>query len=715
MAKILVTAALPYANGPLHLGHLASTYLPSDIFSRYHRLKGNDIVFVCASDEHGTPIQINAEKAGVKPEEFVKKFHAEHSKDFDAMGVSFDMFYHTHSPENQKMSDYFFECANKAGAIFKKKVLLTYCENCKRYLPDRYVKGECPACGASDQYGDVCEACGKTHAGGELKNPKCAICGKTPIKKENEHYFFKLALYEKRLKEYLESNKNLQKSVKNYVSGWLKDGLKDWDITRNGPYFGFKIPGEEDKYYYVWLDAPIGYVSSTVKWAEGANRKWEDFWKSKDSRIVHFIGKDIIYFHYLFWPALLMAAGLNLPSAIPTRGYLTVDSEKMSKSRGTFILLKDYLARFSPDYLRYYLTTSTPNSTVDVNFSWSAFQSKCNSDLSDAFGNFVHRTLTFISARYEGVVPKPSALDERDIEFQKKMDSLPENVAKHMDAIELKRALEEIMAFTHECNKYFNEACPWKTIQEKKEKCDTTLYLCARAIGVLSVVLEPFIPDTAKTLQGFFGSKGASWDDAASLVSAGQKISEPTPLFKKIEDGEILEKGDSVKKDTVEPKTEDKGDPFVRMALRTGKIISAVEHPNADKLYVLGVDFGGEKRAIVAGIKGVYKIEELLDKKAVFLTNIKPTKIRGIESQGMVLVADDGKQLSLLFSDAEPGDVVLAEGVSQNPVDVFLFEDFQKNTMATTKDNGVVVLGGALVCAGKKVYVENVSCGAKIR
>ncbi len=715
MAKILVTAALPYANGPLHLGHLASTYLPSDIFSRYHRLKGNDIVFVCASDEHGTPIQINAEKAGVKPEEFVKKFHKEHSENFDAMGVSFDMFYSTHSPENQKMSDHFFECANKAGAIFRKKVLLTYCENCKRYLPDRYVKGECPACGASDQYGDVCEACGKTHAGNELKNPKCAICGKTPVKKEDEHYFFKLSLYEKRLKEYLESNKNLQKEVKNYVSGWLKEGLKDWDITRNGPYFGFKIPGEEDKYYYVWLDAPIGYVSSTVKWAEGANRNWEDFWKSKDSKIVHFIGKDIIYFHYLFWPALLMAAGFELPAAIPTRGYLTVESEKMSKSRGTFILLKDYLARFKPDYLRYYLTTSTPNSTVDVNFSWNEFQSKCNSDLSDAFGNFVHRTLTFISARYGGVVPKPSALDDKDIEFQKKIDSLPENTAKHMDNVELKRALEEVMAFTHECNKYFNEACPWKTIEEKKEKCDTTLYLCARAIGALSVVLEPFIPYTAKTLQGFMGIKGALWDDAVSLVSAGQKIQEPKPLFRKIEDSEISGKGDSIKKDIVEPKTEDEGDPFTRMALRTGKIISAVEHPNADKLYVLGVDFGGEKRAIVAGIKGAYKIEELLDKKAVFLTNIKPTKIRGIESQGMVLVADDGKQLSLLFSDAEPGEVVSAEDVVQNPTEVFLFEDFQKNTMAVTKDKSVNVLGASLMCAGKKVYVENVSEGAKIR
>jgi len=694
--RILVTSALPYANGSLHIGHLASTYLPADIFVRYHRLKKNNVVYVCATDEHGTPIEINAKKANLKPEEFVKRYRKEHAKDFKDMGISFDIFHHTHSEENRKMACEFFKRAQKKGSIYTKKVELMYCPKCARYLPDRFLKGTCPKCGAEDQYGDSCEKCGATYQTSDLLNAYCAVCHAKPEKRTQEHYFFRLTQYEIQLKKWLTTNKHIQKDVKNYVLNWIKEGLRDWDITRTGPYFGFLIPGEKNKYFYVWLDAPIGYVSSTVKWAKTNNEKWEDFWLDKNTDIYHFIGKDIIYFHYLFWPALLMAADFNLPQDIPTRGYLTVNRNKMSKSRGTFILLRDYLNRFPCDYLRYFLTSVTANNTTDTDFSYKEFQVKLNNDLSDTFGNFVHRALTFVKNNFDSKVPPIGKLNKADREFNAKIDALPEKVGSLIEKVELKKALEVIMDFARECNRNFNSNEPWKSVKDDKDKSGTTLYLSVKATNMLSVVLEPFIPSISKELQDTLGIKNTGWSKIS--LKPGMKIKTPKPLVVKITDEDIAE------------------DPFSAVDLRVAKISSVKDHPDADKLYVLNISLGEEKRQLVAGLRGQIKKEELEGKNIVIIANLEYTKVRGVESQGMILAADKEKDLAVLsVCGAKPGESVFADGISKKPVSGFKFKDFLKIDMKVTKDRQVAYKDIVLKTESGKAVTAEIGEGAKIR
>ena len=693
--RILVTSALPYANGSLHMGHLCSTYLPADIFVRYHRLKKNNVVYVCATDEHGTPIEINAKKAGLEPLEFVKQYRKEHAKDFKDMGVSFDIFYHTHSPENRKMACEFFKKAQEKGAIYTKKVELMYCPVCLRYLPDRFLKGTCPKCGAEDQYGDSCEKCGATYQTSDLLDAYCAVCHAKPEKRVQEHYFFRLTQYEKELKKWLNSNKHIQKDVKNYVLNWIKDGLKDWDITRTGPYFGFLIPGEKNKYFYVWLDAPIGYVSSTVKWAKMNEEKWEDFWVDENTDIYHFIGKDIIYFHYLFWPALLMAADFNLPLNIPTRGYLTVDKDKMSKSRGTFILLRDYLNRFPCDYLRYFLTSVTANNTTDTDFSYKEFQVKLNNDLSDTFGNFVHRTLTFVVNNFDSKVPAFGKMSKDDLVFDAKIDALPGEVGGLIEDVELKKALEGIMEFARECNRYFNSNEPWKAVKVDKVRAGTVLYLSVKAVCMLSVVLEPFVPSISKDLQGTLGIKNTEWGKIT--VKSGMKIKSPKPLITKITDKDIED------------------DPFSALDLRVAKIVSIKDHPDADKLYVLKIDLGEEKRQLVAGLREHIKKQDLENKNVIIIANLEYAKLRGIESQGMLLAADNKKDLAVLtVEDAKPGESVSAQGIAKNPKSTIKFNDFLKLDIKVTKNKQIAYKDAVFKTDSGKAITAEISEGAKI-
>jgi len=694
--RILVTSALPYANGSIHIGHLTSTYLPADIFVRYHRLKKNNVVYVCATDEHGTPIEISAKKANLKPEEFVKKYRKEHARDFKDTGISFDIFYHTHSEENRKMACEFFKKAQEKGSIYTKKVELMYCPKCARYLPDRFLKGTCPKCGAEDQYGDSCEKCGATYQTSELLNAYCAVCHGKPEKRVQEHYFFRLRQYEKQLKKWLTTNKHIQKDVKNYVLNWIKDGLKDWDITRTGPYFGFLIPGEENKYFYVWLDAPIGYVSSTVKWAKMNKEKWEDFWLDENTDIYHFIGKDIVYFHYLFWPALLMAADFNLPLNIPTRGYLTVDKDKMSKSRGTFILLRDYLNRFPSDYLRYFLTSVTANNTTDTDFSYKEFQVKVNNDLSDTFGNFVHRTLTFVKNNFDSKVPSLGKLNKADKAFDAKIDALSGEVGALIEDVELKRALEAIMEFARECNRYFNQNEPWKAVKNDKERAGTVLYLSVKAVCMLSVVFEPFVPSISKELQDTLGIKNTGWGQIS--VKSGMKIRPPKPLVVKITDDDIAE------------------DPFSALDLRVARILSVKDHPDADKLYVLRIDLGDEKRQLVAGLREHIKKEDLEGKNVVVVANLEHVRIRGVESQGMVLAADNGEDVVVLdVGDAKPGESVVAFGVAKKPVSGIKFNDFLKIEMTVTGKGEIAYKDTMLKTESGKIVKADISRGAKIR
>lgn len=520
--KELITAALPYANGDLHLGHLMSTYLPADEYRRYCGLRGREALFVCATDEHGAPIQFNAEKQGVAPEEFVKKYRKKHVVDFHRMGVEFDAFHYTDSPENAELTRSFYAALDAKGRFYEKEVKQTHCPKCNRVLPDRYVKGDCPHCGSPEQYGDGCETCGKTHSPFELINPRCAVCGTKPEARASKHLFFKLSSYKDFFKEWFPKS-GFQADVLNYVGNWVED-LKDWDITRDGPYFGIPIPGRENQFFYVWFDAPIGYVASTKAWCDANNSRVDDWWKNPDCRITHFIGKDIVYHHYLFWPAMLDAAGYSLPSRIPARGYLNMSGEKMSKSRGTFVLLQD--VDVPSDYVRYYLTAITPNTTADVNYSRHELREKVNKELVNAYGNFVNRSLSFIKSKRGGRVPDVVPTEPEDKAFRAEADTLLERVAVHYEALDFKRALEEAMAFAGVANKYFNDRQPWKI-----DEPDVILANSAFAAFVLSVALNPIIPDgTGRALASL--NCPLVWDPGAFVAG---ELGEVKPLFPKIE------------------------------------------------------------------------------------------------------------------------------------------------------------------------------------
>lgn len=540
MARILITSALPYANGDLHLGHVMSTYLPADIYSRFCRQSGHDALYVCATDEHGTPIEINAAKAGKSAEEFVGYYHERQKADFARLGIAFDEFYHTNSPENAQVAAEFFEAHKAKGAIYEKEVELNYCEKDNRFLPDRFLRGTCPFCGAVDQYGDVCEKCGKTYSADKLLSPKCAVCGTAPVKRRSKHLFFKLSKYSDWLAKYI-SEKPFPKDVVHYLQTWIKEGLADWDITRDGPYFGIPIPGEENKFFYVWYDAPIGYVSSTRHYCKADNARFDSYWKSADTQIVHFIGKDIIYFHFLFWPAMLKEAGYSLPHRIPVRGHATIAGGKMSKSRGTLIGLADFLSRYPADFLRYYYTSITPNATTDADFTWDEFAAKVNNEFVGSACNYCYRTLSFTAKNYESSIPSPSAqalASPAEKEFNAKIEAFPAKVSAKLSEIELKAGLEEVMAFCNECNKYFNDRAPWKLAKENPEQAKAVLFLSCKAAYGLAVHLQPFTPEYAQKIYGQLGFSGevgkARWGDY-SQFKPGAKLGAPEIVYRPVD------------------------------------------------------------------------------------------------------------------------------------------------------------------------------------
>jgi len=539
--KIIVTSALPYANGEIHLGHVTSTYLPADIFTRYQRLKGNQVIHVCATDDFGTPILIKAEQEGKTPKEFVSYWHKVDKKDFKDFGISFDIFDKTSSKENIKLAQHFFLKLYKKGLIYKKRIKQFYCERCKKFLPDRYVKGTCPFCGAKDQYSDGCEKCGKVFESIKIVNPKCAICGSKPVLKESIHYFFKLSALADDIERWLRVNRNLQEDVKNYVLRWIEEGLKDWDITRDIPW-GVPIPLKEaeGKVLYGWFENHICYISATLKYFAKKGVNGKRFWNS--AKIYHFIGKDIVYHHYLFLPAIRIGVSeYKLPDFIPTRGHLLLYGKKFSKSRGWYISLRDFMNNFPPDYLRYYLSIITPSSQTDVNFSWDDFQARINNELVANIGNFIHRTLTFIWKKFKGKVPKPAEeFNEIDLEFQEEIWKMEEEIAKEIERLELDNAIKKILEFSTHCNQYFQKNEPW--INEKR--ATNCLYLCVNAVKSLAILLEPFLPFSMERLWKMLNLKGSiheqSWDSISKLtIGPGHKIKRPKILFRKVKDKEI--------------------------------------------------------------------------------------------------------------------------------------------------------------------------------
>ena len=648
--KILVTSALPYANGPIHIGHLVE-YIQTDIFVRFLRLIGEDVIYCCADDTHGTPIEIKATQLGISPEELIKKIYKEHTASFEKFLIKFDSYYTTNSHENKEYSDMIFNRLNKKGVIYKKSVEITYCEHCKRFLPDRYVKGKCPKCNEPDQYGDVCEKCSSAYKTTDLIEPYCKICHNAPVKKTSEHYFFRLSSFQQKLKQWLSKNKSLQDEIKNYIYGWINQGLEDWDITRDGPYFGFKIPGEENKYYYVWLDAPIGYIASTQNYCKQKNLDaLKDYWETKNSEIHHFIGKDIIYFHFLFWPAILMGSKLKLPDSITVHGFLTVKGEKMSKSRGTFLTADEFLTDYRAEHLRFYYAKNLSKKLADINLDYDDLMETINNELLGNLGNFCFRALSFLEKNFEGKIGKL----KKNKELQAEITSLIKKIKQNYSDINFNEAVKNILAISSIGNRYFQSNEPWKLIKTDKEKSHEVTSFCANIIKLLAILIEPILPNASSELKNQLNLNSLSGGDLKFNLE-NHKIKTPSPIIEKIEKRQAFP-----------------------LKLKVAKILSVEDHPQADKLYVLKVELGDEQRQLVAGLKQHYKKEELLNKKIIVVANLKHAKLRGVESEGMLLAADDGKSVGILYAEeSEIGEFASFGNLKPDEKEI-TFDQFEK-------------------------------------
>jgi len=665
--KIIVTSALPYANGEIHLGHIVSTYLPADIFTRYCRLKGYNVVHICATDDFGTPILIRSEQEGKTPSEYVNYWNQKDLEDFTDLGITFDLFGNTSSNENKKLTQDFFNKLKKNGHIEKKTVMQLYCENDKKFLPDRYVKGVCPYCNAQDQYSDGCEKCGQIFQPGEIKNAVCAICGKTPIQKQSEHLFFKVSKFSDKLKEWLTENKNLQDEVKNYVLKWIQDGLRDWDITRDISW-GISVPETKDKVFYGWFDNHLCYISTALTYLSNNNINGKDFWNK--SKIYHFIGKDIVYHHYLFLPAMRM--GINeeykLPDLIPTRGHLMLHGEKFSKSRGWYVGLREFLNNFQADYLRYYLATITPFKQTDVNFDWDDFYSRINNELVANIGNFMHRTLNFISTYHNGEVPTPEEYENIDQEFKEKLLNISKEVDNYLEINEFDKGLKSIIDFSANCNRYFQHREPWKGERGSK----TCLFLCINAVKTISVLLDPYLSFSLEKIWKQLNIKNSgSWNSASIIdIKPGHKIGKPEILFKKLEYSEIQRQKNKLNKTDDKMQSSEKKlligkslkpdkmneitiDDFTKLDFRIGKIINANYLKGSDKLLKIQISIGDEIRQSISGIAEHYTPEDLKNQLVAVIVNLKPRKMFGETSDVMLLAAIDKNKVSLLNPNKE--------------------------------------------------------------
>ncbi|MFQ5823375.1 MAG: methionine--tRNA ligase [bacterium] len=676
--KILVTSALPYANGPLHLGHLAGAYLPADIYVRYQRLKGSDIVYICGSDEHGVPITIRAEQEGVSPQKVIDKFHTINQASFERFGMSFDNYSRTSRPIHHKTAQEFFLDLHQKGILKKKKDKQFYDEEAGMFLPDRYVEGTCPICKYKEARGDQCEDCGTYLNQTDLLNPKSKISGKRPVIRETFHWYFPLGEFQNKLKEYIDSHPEWKENVKNYCYGWFKEGLADRAVTRDLTW-GIKVPLKEaeGKVIYVWFEAVLGYISSTKEWAQqiGQPERWKDYWQNENCRLIHFIGKDNIVFHAIMFPAILMAKeGYVLPANVPANEYLNIEAQKISTSRNYAIWLEDYLKKFPPDPLRYCLASIAPE-TKDSDFSWKDFQTRNNSELVGILGNFVNRSLTFVEKHFGNRVPERNSLDSLDRWMLHRISEAPKRVGDALEKFEVRNALKEFMDVARDANKYINDQEPWRTVREDNQRCGTTLNICIQVSKVLAILMAPFMPYTAEKLWQLLNLKGSvqdqNWFQAGNnIVESGHALKKPKILFSKIEDKIIEEeiqklKNTSQTHEVQETSKKEKQvqeeeanlisiNEFKKVDLRVVKILKAERVENADKLLRLEVDLGEEQRQIVAGIAEYYTPESLLGKVIIVVVNLQPAKIRGLESQGMLLAAeDDSGNLSLVTVDKE--------------------------------------------------------------
>ncbi len=653
---ILVTCGLPYTNGPCHIGHLR-TYVPADFYVRYLRKKGEEVVFVCGSDNHGTPIVVSAEAEKISPREMSERYHAHFDATFQRMLVNFDHFGMTDDPTNHSRTRQIVEALVEHGFVYSKIIKQSYCTKCRRFLPDRYVEGTCPHCGTQAR-GDECDqGCGRHLEPGEIKDPVCMVCKTRAELRDQEHYFFKLSEFKEFLLGYLDGLSGTL-NARNYAIGWVKEELHDWCITRTLDW-GVKFPGRDDLVVYVWVDAPIGYISFTEEWAKKTGNDWKTLWCG-ENRVTHFIGGDIIYHHCIFWPALLEGAGYGTPHSIVASGMVKVDDHKFSKSRGYVVWTNDdYLDKgLSPDYLRYYLLSYT-NHTKDLNFSWKVFQERVNNELVNTLGNFVYRSLYFAHKEFGGIPDLPA---RKEI-FEQIARSFA-SVDTAVQDYDFKIAVDEMMALAAFGNNYIQTSAPWKLIKSDREAARQVVKDCLVLVRALALLLEPVLPGKAREIWEMIGSQGSldlcTLDEALQNLRPGT-LPAPRPLFPKLED-EFIGEMDALLRKRVEEagqknkKTETVSiEEFSRLDIRTGTIVTAEPVPKSSKLLKLQVNIGEETRQIVAGIAPFYTPEDLIGTTAVVVVNLQPAKIFGVESRGMLLAAGDRASLLVPKIEVPPG------------------------------------------------------------
>lgn len=676
--RVLITSALPYANGPLHLGHLAGAYLPGDIYARFCRLKKRDVVYICGSDEHGVPIMLRARKEGVSPQEVVDRYHEMNKKSFENFGMSFDYYGRTSSPVHRETSQEFFKTLAKKGLFVLKSETQLFDPEANIFLADRFVRGTCPHCGYEDAYGDQCEKCGTSLSPSDLKNPRSAVTNATPVKKETTHWYLPLADFQPKLEKWIAEHSDWRPNVLGQIKSWFTDGLKDRAVTRDLSW-GVPVPEEvareagvdaSGKVLYVWFDAPIGYISATKEWAveKGQPELWKQYWQSEDTQLVHFIGKDNIVFHCLIFPAMLMGHGdYVLPDNVPANEFLNVKGLKFSTSRGIALWVDEFLQNYPADSLRYTLAVSMPE-TRDAEFSWEDFQARHNNELADILGNFINRTFIFVKNYFDGKLPAAGELDDLDRELLERLKAGREEVAEALDRFQFKEATRRFMEVARFANKYFNDQQPWVTRKSDLQKCATTLNLCVQTAYSLAIMMNPILPFTSQKIWNMLQLEGnadsAEWDRIGErAIPEGHELGEIEILFQKIPDKVIAAEIEKWQKMGEEPaekpeKTEAEEaqisfEEFRKVQLRTARVLEAEKVKKADKLLKLKIEVGNETRQIVAGVAQHYTPEEMVGKTIVIVANLKPAKIRGIESQGMLLAVKDGENLKLVTADGD--------------------------------------------------------------
>ncbi|MBO0331199.1 methionine--tRNA ligase [[Muricauda] lutisoli] len=684
-SRYTITAALPYTNGPIHIGHLAGVYVPADIYSRYLRLKGNDVAFVCGSDEHGVAISMKAKKEGVTPKEIIDKYHSIIKKSFADFGISFDNYSRTSAKVHHETASEFFKKMYEQGDFIEEETEQLYDDEAKQFLADRFVIGTCPKCGHEEAYGDQCENCGSSLNATDLINPKSTITGTVPSLKKTKHWFLPLDRYEGFLRKWIleEHKSDWKPNVYGQCKSWIDEGLKPRAVTRDLDW-GIPVPveGGEGKVLYVWFDAPIGYISSTKEWAKREGKDWEPYWKNKDTKLVHFIGKDNIVFHCIIFPSMLKANGdFILPDNVPANEFLNLEGNKLSTSKNWAVWLHEYLEEFPDmqDVLRYALTANAPE-TKDNDFTWKDFQSRNNNELVAIFGNFVNRVAVLTHKYYGGEVPTPSDFTEVDKQALNDLKEYPEILSNSLERYRFREASQQLMNLARLGNKYLADQEPWKLIKTDEERVKTIMYVALQIATGLAILSEPFLPFTSEKLKKILhlGSSDIETDwsgiaTAEALLPAGHTINKSELLFRKIEDKEIqqqLDKLEATKKSNAQMDKEVTPqkdtitfDDFSKLDMRVGTIIEAEKMPKANKLLVLKVDTGLDTRTIVSGIANSFKPEDIVGKKVTVVANLAPRKLRGVESQGMILMTED-KDGKLVFVNPDEENVSNGETIN---------------------------------------------------